>query len=340
MASEEPPPPPVPPAPDQVLPKPTRVPRTAPRVAVSTGFTHMGDVTTSRNLIIRFPESPGETTARMSPEMARRYGLNIGDAASGARKPSGKQSTSTSISDQWRSETRELNEDLTVMSRILEKAMEKEGAAENEERALGIVVSGVKNRQPSAIYLQGYGAVFVFDAPFPLSGPEKAAPAPEKSTADSTWEQTRKELFDQDRRAGGFMSGDLMGPGQAGPDSESDMEYDPARVEALKQSLISALKSGANIRHMGPRDLITVVVRSGLEESGIATAGSGYGAVLQQRYGLVGPHVRLANIIHRAGPGGPAQQLVIQASRTDIVDLASNKINADEFARRVDVAVY
>ena len=60
-------------------------------------------------------------------------------------------------------------EDLNVMSRILEKATEKKGEGE-EMRAMGVRVSsmgdGLKN-----LLIEDYGAIFMLRVDFPLSGP-------------------------------------------------------------------------------------------------------------------------------------------------------------------------
>jgi hypothetical protein len=286
----------------------------------------------AQNLIIRFPEpAKSEANFRMSPELARRYGLNPDEKT---------QAAPPMVSEQWRAETRDLDEDLTVMQRILEKAVEIEAGAPSPERALGIVVTGTKDRRPAATYLQGHGAVFLLNVPFPLSGPEKTPVRKEKPASDSVWEETRKEIFDPARHPNVVMGGGWAGPNAMNPDGNPPMEYDPERVETLKQSLISALKSGANIRHMKPGDLITVVVQGEITNPEMATFSYEADPNLQQRYGLGGGQPRLSRIAPRAHLSNQGQQLVLQVSRGNINQLAEDKIKPADFARCVQVALY
>lgn len=296
---------------------------------------------TSRNLIIRFPETDKEGVRRtiLDPEMARRYGLAAPNPTMARRYGLEKASKPTSpeqvTAEKWRLEIQQLDEDLTVMSRILQKAVEQEMGTQAEERALGIVVSGTKGGRPPATYVQNHGAIFVLNVPFPLSGPDKTNVAQEKPASDSTWEETRNELFDSQRRAESVLFPGGLGEStviQSVSDAPEAIEYDAGRVEALKRSLILALKSGVNIRHLGSKDLITLVVAQGKTGSSRAIA--------FERYGLAATHQRLTRAVEKAMPSEQNQQLVIQVSKSDIVEFAEDQIQADEFTRRAKVALY
>ena len=91
----------------------------------------------------------------------------------------------------------QLEEDLHVMSRIVEKAAQPEPG--RGPRAMGIdLVFGPGESPVRSLYLDGYGALFMVDVNFPLlplpsietNLVENAKPA----TA-STWEQARQELY-------------------------------------------------------------------------------------------------------------------------------------------------
>src|SRR6266542_3854640 len=74
-----------------------------------------------------------------------------------------------------------LEEDLAVMSRILDKALDQKLNVDHRQRAMGIDVFFAPGSSPiRSLYLEGYGALFLLSVNFPL------LPPPEKpeSTKD------------------------------------------------------------------------------------------------------------------------------------------------------------
>ena len=151
-----------------------------------------------------------------------------------------------------------LGEDLSVMSRILQKTVERIGGRESE-KALGIVLStSPGSRSPQSIYLEGYGAVFMLNVRFPLmvtgDGEEKEV----KHRGNSAWDEARREVL-------GHRSS--FGPDTFGKDRTA-VPYNHDQVEELKKDLVTALKDVSNIRGLKADDFITVVVSGGGDRSG------------------------------------------------------------------------
>lgn len=156
-------------------------------------------------------------------------------------------------------ELTQIEEDLAVMSRLLNKEVEKE-VGNDANRAMGIAISswGGETKAPEAIYLEGFGALFALNVNFPL-----VAPAEEKdekkaaAAADSEWDKARVEVF------GGPDQGDPNQPGvlMLGMNAQPPA-YDPDKVDALKSTVLSALRNAVNIRCLKPEDYVNVAVLS------------------------------------------------------------------------------
>ena len=159
----------------------------------------------------------------------------------------------------------EINEDLTIMTRILEKAVAQPGAGNDQAMAMGIVLHSLGTHStPRGLYLEGYGAVFLLEARFPLSAPPKVAEPAAEKPADTTWNRTKAELYGpRERRAGPMMMGWAAGPGFPGA-----VPYSAERVEQLKRGLLEALPNASHLRDVKPDEAVVVVVRG-------AEAGSG-----------------------------------------------------------------
>src|SRR5437899_1586760 len=140
-----------------------------------------------------------------------------------------------------------LEEDLAVMSRILDKTVAKKLDDDRGNRFMGInVLFAPGSGSIRNLYLEGYGALFLLNVNFPLlPPPEKAEPTKEKSETDSTWEEAKQELYGQSdawaQVGKAFKFGMSPGPQQ---------EYDKDKVDDLKESLLEALKNATNIRNL------------------------------------------------------------------------------------------
>src|SRR5436309_3546404 len=148
-----------------------------------------------------------------------------------------------------------LEEDLAVMSRILDKTVAKKLDDDRGNRFMGInVLFAPGSGSISNLHLEEHGALFMLKVNFHLlPPPEKAEPTKEKSEADSTWEEAKQELYGRSDAWAlvdkGFKFSTAAGPQQ---------EYDKDKVEDLKESLLDALKNATNIRNVKTDESITV----------------------------------------------------------------------------------
>lgn len=235
-----------------------------------------------------------------------------------------------------------LEEDLAVMSRILNKAADPEAGRAAHNWAMGIVVTTLGAPQaPQTLYLDGYGALFLLSVKHPLVAPEAEEPVKAPAVEpDSEWETARAEVFG---RRGGVAARARTERGRRGA------SYDAAQVEDLKHRLVDALKSAKNIRSLKDSDWITVVV-TGSDGGRGATVRAASPPVhpmppeLAKRYGLVPqtPNVPADKDVMvyttEAGPSGDsASQMVLRVKREDVDAFASARLTADEFEKRVAI---
>lgn len=227
-----------------------------------------------------------------------------------------------------------LEEDLTVMMRILEKAAD--GREEEKARAMGIDVFSFA-RGPSAprvFYIEGYGALFVLNVRHPLlAQPARDEQAATNQTTSSEWEKAREEIYG---RRGRFDEHRARMAAE---------EFDPERVEALKQQIASDLANAVHIKGLKPEDCVTVVVlggsahgetvrrefRSGPRGGGFSAAGGGGGGRGE---------VRAVAGVSESVAGAPGQStMTVRAKKSDIDALAKGKIEADDFRKKVSISI-
>ena len=223
------------------------------------------------------------------------------------------------------------DEDLTVMGRILSKAAGKAGEDE-EKTALAIRItsfgSGVRN-----IQIEGHGVIFLLKANFPLVGPqEKVAEEKPKEPGNSTWEQTRDELYGSHDSSGAMR--------HLGHPKEPKIKYDPDRVEELENTLLDAMKNASNIRALKDGETVTVVVTSAEDGSAwsVQTGPFGYGSGgggSANTYVWTGSSSSTSGV-HKTHGG----TLTIRAKKSDIDAFFHGKLTLEDFRRKATIAVY
>jgi hypothetical protein len=143
-----------------------------------------------------------------------------------------------------------MEEDLNIMTRLIENALEKGLGDESPDVKMGIrMYFSDAARSVRPLYLEGFGALFMIKVGFPVFAPPAAETKTQQHAADSEWEKAKREISGPDS------------PG-AGPDFvfSSGTKYDPAQVEALKTVLVQSFKNATNIRHMNPSDFVAMTV--------------------------------------------------------------------------------
>ncbi len=183
-------------------------------------------------------------------------------------------------------------EDLTIMNRLIEKALE--GGLGEEDVP---VKSGIKmlltggGRSVRAMYVEGLGPLFMIKVNFPLLPPPKVEPKPEPAAASSEWERARKEVVgtagDEDNPWRNLTTG--------GP------QFNPEQVDALKNALLTVLKEAANIRQLKPTDFVGLSVFGTDSRGGVAGFGGGFG-------GGGGASISNRRVLIRRSTGATASQ--------------------------------
>jgi len=221
-----------------------------------------------------------------------------------------------------------LEEDLNIMSRILDKALERGAGASSSDKYMGIVVSALPGgRNPENIYLEGYGALFLLNVKFPLVAPPSRNEEKKESQGDSTWEETRRELY------GRGQPGNAFGFFQ----DRAPIGFEPGKVEALKKDLLLALKNAANIHQLKGDDTITVAV--------FGSEGAPMGSMQRSpRRARDGDSDDPKDVNNARAPGprhAPRQTtLTLRVTKSDVDDFSKGKLDFEEFQKKAMVQSY
>jgi len=210
-------------------------------------------------------------------------------------------------------------QDLSIMSRIFDKQLASArfvvggypGYQWSYSRSARAWTPNILfNRQDGgaseAIYLGGFGALFLIDVDFPLSPPSQVQAEKPEEAGDPVWQQMQKEIYSPQERSRRRTT-------------ESEI-YIPEKVEDLQRTLIKALKHAANIRNLKPDECVTIMVSG--TEAGIVVDASGRG--------------RLSGEVGSIQPAF----LTIRAKKSDIDRFAKAELDYDKFRERVQTMTY
>jgi hypothetical protein len=236
-------------------------------------------------------------------------------------------------SDMVPQDQRNLEEDLAVMTHILDKSLaEKLPDDQSVPVAMGISVAFVPGEGPTrSLYLDGYGAFFFAKVNFPLLAPPADKNVEkEKAPVDSSWEEARQEVYGQ--------------PTAKTSNPRFTPEYDAAKVNALQQALLNTLKDASNIRNVKPDESITVCVigapAEGSKRAVAVSSSSDGGFAGGNTFGSGNsPFVWYTT----AGQDGPAENkttLTIRVKKADCEAFTKGKLTADEFRGRAMIRIY
>lgn len=167
-----------------------------------------------------------------------------------------------------------ITQDLHVMSHILDQKFK-------ERRQIAGVFTdfgdffGRDERETEAIYLQGYGVLFLMEMNIPFK-PQSESREEEiretKKRVDSVWQQAKQEVFSPVKR-------------RSDKQPYEEGQYDAERIEELKLELIKTLKHATNIRNLKSDEwVIVTVLGSGSQPSEIFIGDDPYGGRTDRRY--------------------------------------------------------
>jgi len=212
----------------------------------------------------------------------------------------------------------DITQDLNVMSRILDKKL---GRPTRISAISEILLFSGDSQATEALYLEGFGALFLVKVKFPLAPPPQVQQEKDQEDADPLWTQTKQEIYTpEDAEMFAGPMGDRL------PE-----EYDAEKVENLKQTLIKTLKHAANIRNLGPDDLVTIVV-SGSQP------------------GITVKHIRAfsrSELVTLQTPPSLSEMtsprptfLTIRAKKSDIDAFSKDQLDYDQFRKRTQIYTY
>lgn len=221
-----------------------------------------------------------------------------------------------------------INEDMNVMSRIFDKKLGQSDVF----TARGRLFTGFNpflfggNRTTEAIYLEGYGALFLVKVNMLLSAPPEAPQEEktEKEDADPLWAEVRSDLYEPEQ------------VGRRKSDDGSEEKYDAEKVEDLKTNLIKTLKHATNIRGLEPEQLVILtIIGSGNQSDNMYTEyytygrGSGARAGRGSRRTVTVPDVEEDSLLPTV--------LTICAKKSDIDAFAKGQLDYDQFLQRIGI---
>jgi hypothetical protein len=237
-----------------------------------------------------------------------------------------------------------LEEDLAVMSHLLEKSVGSSlGLQPQGGPVLGVNLVFAPGHNPTrGLYLEGYGALFTLSVCFPLLPSPKNDEEKENPSTDSAWNEARQEVYGQQRMDGKavYVRGE---------------EYDERKVNRLKDAALEALKNATHIRGLKGDDWVTVCVCGG---QSMILKGSDQDirqeltdlrkqeTELRTRYTDTWPTVRnirdkiQALELALAGKQPRSTMLTIRVKKSDVDAFAKDKLNLDDFRKRAKIMPY
>jgi len=234
-----------------------------------------------------------------------------------------------------------ITEDMSVMSRIFAKKLSqarwtmRRGSWYVEYVEDYSLFYGRDSGTIETLYLEGYAALFLMKANFPLSPlpEEKEEKETEEEDTDPLWTQMRREMYapeEVDRRLR--------------PDDRPEEKYDAKKVEELKETLIKTLKHAANIRALKPDQLVILTVIGGRSQSDTRTpTRSTYGRSSGALYDSSRDGRRSRSSYITTTPRGAESGsflptvLTICAKKSDIDDFAKGELSLDQFRERTKI---
>jgi len=271
--------------------------------------------------------------ASRAPGISRSTGTSIN--LGGHRRGAGDAMVIRSSEPEAKAQA-ELEEDLAVMARVLDKAVAEQLGEERRGRAMGInVFLSSAGSTPRAFYLEDYGAVFLLNVPLPLlPPPEKAEPAKEKSEADAAWEEARRELYGKEP----FLD-DVLGKAlRFEVHGDTVPEYDAKKVDDLKEALLGALKNARNMRGLRPDDAITICVSGGpggAHRKHVVRVDKGDGGETLE---TVTEELNVLKGEERAAAGGSV--LTLRVKKSDADAFAAGELDLPALEKRAKIALY
>ena len=214
----------------------------------------------------------------------------------------------------------QLSDDLTVMARILDKAIAEHTDGLHPKKVAGGIEITVLNAGLSsatrAMYVDDYGAIFTLSVNIPLKAqPQVVNVEPKEQKRRTPWQETQSELYGPGPRMIKRWQPALW------------RQFDQEEVDAFKAMLVETLREATNIRHLKPNDIIAVVVR-GMPQSEERDA----------RLKLEDSHEENAAAIEETA--NPESTLVLRIPKMDLDRAVASGRDSGELRKTVRISIY
>jgi hypothetical protein len=250
-----------------------------------------------------------------------------------------------------------ITEDVGIMCRIFDKKLRQEYNLNTSlwdpfGRSVG----------PEAIYLEGYGVLFLLQVDFPLAPPSEIKEQEPNEQGDLTWEETKRELYSQQEDVGYDQESRIVISRRVGAPTR---EYDGEKVEQLKDLIIKSLKHAANIRNLKPEESVIITIRGCapvdvILETVETRPSSAAPQTSTSRYSSASPRSDasqrgtsrtattanrkhadvLQTLLRTKDVSGDSTIMTIRAKKADIDIFAKGQANFDQFQQRVRINTY
>ena len=214
-----------------------------------------------------------------------------------------------------------MEEDLNVMSVILEKAVGQR--SEDERKIMGIDIFSGGSESPRNLFIEGHGVIFMLKTKLALTPPAaKMEETNATEPANSEWEDARRQLYGpaewerEIHKAFKHVRG-----------LETAAAYDEDKVTELKNSVIESLRNAANMRGLKGDHTVTVAING---------PGSRSGSAARVERGSGG---RIEARSEASGSSNRGAVMIIQAKKADIDEFARNS-NEESFRKKVKIHIY
>jgi hypothetical protein len=181
-----------------------------------------------------------------------------------------------------------------------------------------------------AIYLDGYGALFVINVDFPLLPPfEKKQQEDTEEPADEVWEEAKQEIYSPEDRDD--------------EDDDAEEEFDKDKVEELQEQLFEMLKHATNIRSLEPDEWVIIAVSGSRESERHVNV-----QVIKQSHQIL-LHDEDKKIVSVLGAGDPLPAdvgfrppavMTIRVTKSDVDAFAIGQLDLDQFRQKVQIILY
>jgi hypothetical protein len=224
--------------------------------------------------------------------------------------------------------------DMSIMSRIFDKKLSQ---ARLTTRGSwpgfdSLATLGRSSGAIEAIYLEGYGALFLMKVNVLLSPPPETQQEKEteEEDTDPLWTETIQEMYAPQEVNTRRRRGD-----------RPEEKYDAEKVEDLKETLIKTLKHAANIRNLKPDEsvILTVIGKAG-QSAGVTIKA----ITIRGEYLILDKDKRTTSIVKAPslsdiGFSSPAV-LTIRAKKADIDAFAKGTLIFNQFSQKILLLSY